>query len=42
MFAGAAMQCAILSPSVRVREFNVKDSQPYRIKLTWGSFEDGG
>lgn len=34
---GAAMQCAILSPSFRVREFAVKDSQPYRIKLAWGS-----
>ena len=33
---GCAMQCAILSPSFRVREFSVKDSQPYRIKLAWG------
>uniref|UniRef100_A0A915CCZ8 Uncharacterized protein n=2 Tax=Parascaris univalens TaxID=6257 RepID=A0A915CCZ8_PARUN len=34
---GAAMQSAILSPAFRVREFAVKDSQPYRIKLAWGS-----
>lgn len=31
------MQSAILSPAFRVREFAVKDSQPYRIKLAWGS-----
>ncbi|GMT18318.1 hypothetical protein PFISCL1PPCAC_9615 [Pristionchus fissidentatus] len=34
---GAAMQCAILSPSFRVRDFAIKDQQPYRIKLTWGA-----
>ncbi|VDM41333.1 unnamed protein product [Toxocara canis] len=41
---GAAMQSAILSPSFRVREFAVKDSQPYRIKLAWGSMgqSEGG
>lgn len=40
---GAAMQCAILSPSFRVREFVVKDSQPYRIKMNWhgGAVENG-
>ncbi|KAF8359661.1 hsp-110 [Pristionchus pacificus] len=32
---GAAMQCAILSPAFRVRDFAVKDQQPYGIKLTW-------
>ncbi len=43
-FIGCAMQCAILSPSFRVREFVVKDSQPFRIKLAWGSvgLTDGG
>ncbi|TKR68036.1 hypothetical protein L596_024085 [Steinernema carpocapsae] len=36
---GAALQCAILSPTFRVREFAVKDNQPYEIKLTWGNGE---
>ncbi|CAI4229025.1 unnamed protein product [Auanema sp. JU1783] len=40
---GAAMQCAILSPAFRVREFSVKDCQPYRIHLTWkGGAPEGG
>ncbi|PIO58839.1 hypothetical protein TELCIR_19715, partial [Teladorsagia circumcincta] len=40
---GAAMQCAILSPAFRVREFSVKDSQPYRVKIIWsgGASESG-
>ncbi|XP_008202915.1 heat shock 70 kDa protein 4L isoform X1 [Nasonia vitripennis] len=32
---GCALQCAMLSPAVRVREFSVTDIQPYSIKLTW-------
>merc|ERR1711981_815172 len=32
---GCALQCAILSPSFRVREFSVTDIQPYPIKLKW-------
>ncbi|XP_014217744.1 heat shock 70 kDa protein 4L [Copidosoma floridanum] len=32
---GCALQCAILSPAVRVRDFAVTDIQPYPIKLTW-------
>lgn len=40
---GAAMQCAILSPAFRVREFAMKDSQPYRINITWqGGAPEGG
>ncbi|PAV57800.1 hypothetical protein WR25_05107 isoform D [Diploscapter pachys] len=40
---GAAMQCAILSPSFRVREFHMKDAQPYKIKITWnGGAAEGG
>lgn len=40
---GAAMQCAILSPTFRVREFSVKDSQPYRIRISWsGGAAEGG
>ncbi|KAK5976164.1 Heat shock protein 4 [Trichostrongylus colubriformis] len=40
---GAAMQCAILSPAFRVREFSIKDSQPYRVKIIWsgGASESG-
>ena len=32
---GCALQCAMLSPAVRVRDFSVTDIQPYAIKLTW-------
>ena len=32
---GCALQCAMLSPAVRVRDFSVTDVQPYAIKLTW-------
>ncbi|KAK6741049.1 hypothetical protein RB195_009106 [Necator americanus] len=40
---GAAMQCAILSPAFRVREFSIKDAQPFRIKITWsGGASEGG
>ncbi|KAF9172761.1 adenyl-nucleotide exchange factor sse1 [Mortierella sp. AD011] len=32
---GAALQCAILSPSFKVREFTVHDISNYPIKMTW-------
>jgi len=32
---GCALQCAILSPTFKVREFSVTDLQPYPIKLVW-------
>lgn len=32
---GCALQCAMLSPAVRVREFSVTDIQNYPIKLVW-------
>ncbi|XP_012287319.1 97 kDa heat shock protein isoform X2 [Orussus abietinus] len=40
---GCALQCAMLSPAVRVREFSVTDIQPYPVKLTWNPIqgEDG-
>ncbi|CAJ0941927.1 unnamed protein product, partial [Mesorhabditis belari] len=38
---GSAMQCAILSPSFRVRDFSMKDSQPFRIRLTWDGVGGG-
>jgi len=33
---GATLQCAMLSPSFRVREFEVHDVQPYPILIQWG------
>lgn len=32
---GCALQCAMLSPAFKVREFNVADVQPYSIQLVW-------
>ena len=32
---GCALQCAMLSPAVRVRDFSVTDIQNYPIKLIW-------
>merc|ERR1712079_552661 len=39
---GCALQCAILSPTFRVREFSVTDIQPYPIKLNWKAETDTG
>lgn len=41
---GAALQCAIMSPAVRVREFGVTDIQNYPVKVSWegeGSLTSG-
>ncbi|KAJ9601801.1 hypothetical protein L9F63_000029, partial [Diploptera punctata] len=40
---GCALQCAMLSPAIRVREFSVTDIQNYPIKLVWDASmgEDG-
>ena len=32
---GCALQCAMLSPTFKVRDFAVQDIQPYPIKLKW-------
>ena len=32
---GCALQCAILSPTFKVREFSVTDIQPFEIQLSW-------
>jgi heat shock protein 4 len=38
---GAALQCAILSPTFKVREFRVNESFPFSIALSWkGSAPD--
>ncbi len=34
---GCALQCAMLSPSFRVKEFEVHDISPYPIELAWGA-----
>lgn len=34
---GCALQCAMLSPLVKVREFNVVDTQPFDVKVEWGA-----
>ncbi|XP_031834751.1 heat shock protein 70Cb isoform X2 [Nomia melanderi] len=34
---GCALQCAMLSPAVRVRDFSVTDIQPYPITLKWNN-----
>ncbi|XP_022714935.1 heat shock 70 kDa protein 15-like [Durio zibethinus] len=40
---GCALQCAILSPTFKVREFQVNESFPSPILLSWkGSAPDGG
>ncbi|XP_051929920.1 heat shock 70 kDa protein 4b [Hippocampus zosterae] len=32
---GAALQCAMLSPAIKVREFSITDAVPYPISLKW-------
>ncbi|BFF96611.1 heat shock 70 kDa protein 4 [Drosophila madeirensis] len=39
---GAALQCAIMSPAVRVREFGVTDIQNYAVKVLWESEGSAG
>lgn len=37
---GCALQCAILSPIFKVREFSLTDLQPYPIKVTWNKSKE--
>lgn len=39
---GCALQCAILSPTFKVREFSVTDIQPFPISLKWQAESDNG
>ncbi|XP_067279446.1 heat shock 70 kDa protein 4a [Pseudorasbora parva] len=39
---GCALQCAILSPAFKVREFSITDVVPYSISLKWTSAADEG
>ena len=32
---GCALQCAMRSPTFKVRDFNITDIQPYPIQLRW-------
>jgi len=37
---GCALQCAILSPIFKVRDFSLVDIQPYPIKISWNKTSD--
>ncbi len=39
---GCALQCAMISPTFKVREFSVTDIQPFPIKLRWQAESDSG
>ncbi|XP_075888915.1 heat shock 70 kDa protein 4-like [Nelusetta ayraudi] len=39
---GCALQCAILSPAFKVREFSITDAVPYPISLKWQSAAEEG
>ena len=38
---GCALQCAMLSPTFKVRDFAVVDIQPYPIQLRWQAPMEG-
>ncbi|XP_077402578.1 heat shock 70 kDa protein 4-like isoform X2 [Vanacampus margaritifer] len=39
---GCALQCAILSPAFKVREFSITDVVPYSISIKWNSAAEEG
>ncbi|XP_051521103.1 heat shock protein 105 kDa isoform X2 [Myxocyprinus asiaticus] len=39
---GCALQCAMLSPAFRVRDFSITDTIPFPISLCWSSEADEG
>eukprot|EP00898_Chlorokybus_atmophyticus_P007497 jgi/Chlat1/7749/Chrsp66S07221 len=39
---GCALQCAMLSPAFKVREFEVIDVYPYSVSFTWTNSGDAG
>lgn len=39
---GCALACAMLSPSVKVREFEVQDITPYPVEVAWGPVPAAG
>lgn len=38
---GCALMCAMISPSFKVKEFEVHDASPYPIALEWGAVTQG-
>ncbi|CAI8027430.1 Heat shock 70 kDa protein 4 [Geodia barretti] len=38
---GCALQCAMLSPTFKVRDFSIVDIQPYPIRLQWQTIMEG-
>ena len=38
---GCALQCAMLSPTFKVRDFSVADNQPYPVQLKWQTAMEG-
>ena len=38
---GCALQCAMLSPAFKVRDFSITDIQPYPIQLKWQAPMEG-
>lgn len=38
---GCALQCAMLSPTFKVRDFSVTDIQPFPIQLKWQAPMEG-
>lgn len=38
---GCALQCAMLSPTFKVRDFSITDIQPYPIQLRWQAAMEG-
>ena len=38
---GCGLQCAMLSPTFKVRDFSVTDIQPYPIQLKWQAPMEG-
>uniref|UniRef100_A0AAQ6A0I9 Heat shock protein 4a n=1 Tax=Amphiprion ocellaris TaxID=80972 RepID=A0AAQ6A0I9_AMPOC len=39
---GCALQCAILSPAFKVREFSITDVVPYSVSIKWNSAAEEG
>jgi molecular chaperone DnaK (HSP70) len=36
---GCALQCAMLSPTFRVRDFGIQDISLYPIRVSWNAIE---
>ncbi|KAH3732759.1 heat-shock protein 70 [Pelomyxa schiedti] len=38
---GAALQCAMLHPTFRVRDYKVEDTTPFPVKIVWNTYTPG-